>query len=108
MEVHREGDGSSTTDTTLAEGVVQSCSAGASYSVGTVFRDLWRAAFFLSGFVLKALYDIKVLYPFSDICLDMNINDFQYDYHFADIAGFCYFPSVLSIDLWWMIKFIIH
>ncbi|XP_029390821.1 putative homeodomain transcription factor 2 isoform X6 [Mus pahari] len=48
LEVHREGDGSSTTDNTQ-EGAVQSHSAGASYSVGTVFRDLWRAAFFLSG-----------------------------------------------------------
>ncbi|XP_028633946.1 putative homeodomain transcription factor 2 isoform X2 [Grammomys surdaster] len=48
LEVHREGDGSSTTDNTQ-EGAVQSCGAGASYSVGTVFRDLWHAAFFLSG-----------------------------------------------------------
>ncbi|XP_028710964.1 putative homeodomain transcription factor 2 isoform X3 [Peromyscus leucopus] len=48
LEVHREGDGSSTTDNTQ-EGVVQSHGAGASYSVGAVFRDLWHAAFFLSG-----------------------------------------------------------
>ncbi|XP_052575419.1 protein PHTF2 isoform X2 [Peromyscus californicus insignis] len=48
LEVHREGDGSSTTDNTQ-EGVVQSHGAGASYSVGAVLRDLWHAAFFLSG-----------------------------------------------------------
>lgn len=48
LEVHREGDGSSTTDNTQ-EGAVQSHGAGAPYSVGTVFRDLWLAAFFLSG-----------------------------------------------------------
>nr|XP_031535608.1 putative homeodomain transcription factor 2 isoform X5 [Vicugna pacos] len=48
LEVHREGDGSSTTDNTQ-EGGVQSHAATASYSVGTVFRDLWHAAFFLSG-----------------------------------------------------------
>lgn len=48
LEVHREGDGSSTTDNTQ-EGTVQSPSAGAPYSVGSVFRDLWHAAFLLSG-----------------------------------------------------------
>lgn len=48
LEVHREGDGSSTTDNTQ-EGAVQSHSAGPSYSVGAVFRDFWHAAFFLSG-----------------------------------------------------------
>ncbi|XP_040591064.1 protein PHTF2 isoform X4 [Mesocricetus auratus] len=48
LEVHREGDGSSTTDNTQ-EGAVQNHGAGPSYSVGTVFRDLWHAAFFLSG-----------------------------------------------------------
>ncbi|CAO2617130.1 Protein PHTF2 [Lemmus lemmus] len=48
LEVHREGDGSSTTDNTQ-EGVVQSHGAGSSYGVGAVFRDLWHAAFFLSG-----------------------------------------------------------
>ncbi|XP_044101828.1 protein PHTF2 isoform X4 [Neovison vison] len=48
LEVHREGDGSSTTDNTQ-EGAAQSHSTSTSYSVGTVFRDLWHAAFFLSG-----------------------------------------------------------
>ncbi|XP_038171344.1 protein PHTF2 isoform X2 [Arvicola amphibius] len=48
LEVHREGDGSSTTDNTQ-EGLVQSHGAGSSYGVGAVFRDLWHAAFFLSG-----------------------------------------------------------
>ncbi|XP_063141781.1 protein PHTF2 isoform X2 [Rattus norvegicus] len=48
LEVHREGDGSSTTDNTQ-EGTVQSPGAGAPYSVGSVFRDLWHAAFLLSG-----------------------------------------------------------
>ncbi|XP_041489671.1 protein PHTF2 isoform X3 [Microtus oregoni] len=48
LEVHREGDGSSTTDNTQ-EGVVPSHGAGSSYGVGAVFRDLWHAAFFLSG-----------------------------------------------------------
>ncbi|XP_029418226.1 putative homeodomain transcription factor 2 isoform X2 [Nannospalax galili] len=48
LEVHREGDGSSTTDNTQ-EGAVQSHGAGTSYSVGAIFRDLWHAAFFLSG-----------------------------------------------------------
>ncbi|XP_066096661.1 protein PHTF2 isoform X2 [Saccopteryx bilineata] len=47
LEVHREGDGSSTTDNSQ-EGAVQSHSASTSY-VGAVFRDLWHAAFFLSG-----------------------------------------------------------
>ncbi|XP_044803087.1 protein PHTF2 isoform X4 [Bubalus bubalis] len=48
LEVHREGDGSSTTDNTQ-EGAVQSHGTSTSYSVGAVFRDLWHAAFFLSG-----------------------------------------------------------
>ncbi|KAF3819066.1 hypothetical protein GH733_013216 [Mirounga leonina] len=50
LEVHREGDGSSTTDNTQ-EGAAQSHGTSTSYSVGAVFRDLWHAAFFLSGFV---------------------------------------------------------
>ena len=50
LEVHREGDGSSTTDNTQ-EGAVQSHGTSTAYSVGAVFRDLWHAAFFLSGFV---------------------------------------------------------
>uniref|UniRef100_A0A673SL77 Putative homeodomain transcription factor 2 n=1 Tax=Suricata suricatta TaxID=37032 RepID=A0A673SL77_SURSU len=48
LEVHREGDGSSTTDNTQ-EGALQSHGASTSYGVGAVFRDLWHAAFFLSG-----------------------------------------------------------
>ncbi|KAM9650323.1 protein PHTF2 isoform 4-T9 [Trichechus inunguis] len=48
LEVHREGDGSSTTDNTQ-EGAVQSHGTSTSYRVGAVFRDLWNAAFFLSG-----------------------------------------------------------
>ncbi|XP_066210555.1 protein PHTF2 isoform X2 [Saccopteryx leptura] len=50
LEVHREGDGSSTTDNSQ-EGAVQSHSASTSYGggVGAIFRDLWHAAFFLSG-----------------------------------------------------------
>nr|XP_054543576.1 protein PHTF2 isoform X3 [Pan troglodytes] len=48
LEVHREGDGSSTTDNTQ-EGAVQNHGTSTSHSVGTVFRDLWHAAFFLSG-----------------------------------------------------------
>ncbi|XP_054420111.1 protein PHTF2 isoform X2 [Pteronotus mesoamericanus] len=48
LEVHREGDGSSTTDNSQ-EGAVQSYGTSTSYSVGAVFRDLWHAAFFLSG-----------------------------------------------------------
>nr|XP_025728566.1 putative homeodomain transcription factor 2 isoform X2 [Callorhinus ursinus] len=48
LEVHREGDGSSTTDNTQ-EGAAQSHGTSTSYSVGAVFRDLWHAAFFLSG-----------------------------------------------------------
>ncbi|XP_060052337.1 protein PHTF2 isoform X4 [Erinaceus europaeus] len=48
LEVHREGDGSSTTDNTQ-EGAVQSHGPSTSYSVGAIFRDLWHAAFFLSG-----------------------------------------------------------
>nr|XP_013007931.1 putative homeodomain transcription factor 2 isoform X4 [Cavia porcellus] len=47
LEVHREGDGSSTTDNTQ-EGAVQSHGPSSSSGVGAVFRDLWRAAFFLS------------------------------------------------------------
>ncbi|XP_017902763.1 PREDICTED: putative homeodomain transcription factor 2 isoform X3 [Capra hircus] len=48
LEVHREGDGSSTTDNTQ-EGAAQSPGTSTSYSVGAIFRDLWHAAFFLSG-----------------------------------------------------------
>ncbi|KAM8974601.1 protein PHTF2 isoform 3-T3 [Pelodytes ibericus] len=48
LEVHREGDGSSTTDNTQ-EGVLQNHGTSNSYSIGTVFRDIWHAAFFLSG-----------------------------------------------------------
>ncbi|XP_036285515.1 protein PHTF2 isoform X3 [Pipistrellus kuhlii] len=48
LEVHREGDGSSTTDNSQ-EATVQSHCTSTSYSVGTIFRDLWHAAFFLSG-----------------------------------------------------------
>lgn len=50
LEVHREGDGSSTTDNTQ-EGTVQTSSTSTSYSIGVFFRDVWHAAFFLSGFV---------------------------------------------------------
>uniref|UniRef100_A0A8C5K7C4 Putative homeodomain transcription factor 2 n=1 Tax=Jaculus jaculus TaxID=51337 RepID=A0A8C5K7C4_JACJA len=48
LEVHREGDGSSTTDNTQ-EGAGHSHGAGSPYGVGAVFRDLWHAASFLSG-----------------------------------------------------------
>ncbi|CAI9532776.1 unnamed protein product [Staurois parvus] len=48
LEVHREGDGSSTTDNTQ-EGTLQNYGTSSSYSIGTVFRDIWHAAFFLSG-----------------------------------------------------------
>ncbi|KAM9245886.1 protein PHTF2 isoform 6-T6 [Leptosomus discolor] len=48
LEVHREGDGSSTTDNTQ-EGTVQSYGTSTSCSIGAVFRDIWHAAFFLSG-----------------------------------------------------------
>ncbi|XP_030071612.1 protein PHTF2 isoform X2 [Microcaecilia unicolor] len=48
LEVHREGDGSSTTDNTQ-EGILQSYGTSTSYSVGAVLRDFWHAAFFLSG-----------------------------------------------------------
>ncbi|XP_030681763.1 putative homeodomain transcription factor 2 isoform X3 [Nomascus leucogenys] len=48
LEVHREGDGSSTTDNTQ-EGAVQNHGTSTCHSVGAVFRDLWHAAFFLSG-----------------------------------------------------------
>uniref|UniRef100_H3AR04 Putative homeodomain transcription factor 2 n=1 Tax=Latimeria chalumnae TaxID=7897 RepID=H3AR04_LATCH len=48
LEVHREGDGSSTTDNTQ-EGALQSSGTSIPYSIGTVFRDIWHAAFFLSG-----------------------------------------------------------
>ncbi|XP_075782761.1 protein PHTF2 isoform X3 [Pelodiscus sinensis] len=48
LEVHREGDGSSTTDNTQ-EGTVQSFGTSTPYSIGAVFRDIWHAAFFLSG-----------------------------------------------------------
>ncbi|XP_032617131.1 protein PHTF2 isoform X2 [Hylobates moloch] len=48
LEVHREGDGSSTTDNTQ-EGAVQNHGTSTSHSIGAVFRDLWHAAFFLSG-----------------------------------------------------------
>nr|DBA31347.1 TPA: hypothetical protein GDO54_007212 [Pyxicephalus adspersus] len=48
LEVHREGDGSSTTDNTQ-EGTLQNYGTSSSYSIGAVFRDIWHAAFFLSG-----------------------------------------------------------
>uniref|UniRef100_A0A6I8SA33 Putative homeodomain transcription factor 2 n=1 Tax=Xenopus tropicalis TaxID=8364 RepID=A0A6I8SA33_XENTR len=48
LEVHREGDGSSTTDNTQ-EGTLQSYGTSTSYTIGTVFRDILHAAFFLSG-----------------------------------------------------------
>ncbi|XP_048195842.1 protein PHTF2 isoform X4 [Perognathus longimembris pacificus] len=48
LEVHREGDGSSTTDNTQEE-AVHNHSTSTPYTVGAVFRDLWHAAFFLSG-----------------------------------------------------------
>ncbi|KAM9845583.1 protein PHTF2-like [Aulostomus maculatus] len=41
MEVHREGDGSSTTDNTQ-EGAPQSYSAGTTYSLGALFQDFWH------------------------------------------------------------------
>uniref|UniRef100_A0A7N8XPG6 Putative homeodomain transcription factor 2 n=1 Tax=Mastacembelus armatus TaxID=205130 RepID=A0A7N8XPG6_9TELE len=44
MEVHREGDGSSTTDNTQ-EGAQHSHSASATYSLGAFFQDFW----FISG-----------------------------------------------------------
>ncbi|CAJ0935778.1 unnamed protein product [Ranitomeya imitator] len=49
LEVHREGDGSSTTDNTQ-EGTLQTYGTSSSHSIGAVFRDIWHAAFFLSGF----------------------------------------------------------
>ncbi|XP_068132308.1 protein PHTF2 isoform X2 [Hyperolius riggenbachi] len=48
LEVHREGDGSSTTDNTQ-EGTLQNYGTSTSYSIGAVFRDIWHATFFLSG-----------------------------------------------------------
>ncbi|XP_018415922.1 PREDICTED: putative homeodomain transcription factor 2 [Nanorana parkeri] len=48
LEVHREGDGSSTTDNTQ-EGTLQNYGTSSSYSIGAVFRDIWHAAFYLSG-----------------------------------------------------------
>ncbi|XP_063783037.1 protein PHTF2 isoform X1 [Pseudophryne corroboree] len=48
LEVHREGDGSSTTDNTQ-EGTLQNYGTSTSNSIGAVFRDFWHAAFFLSG-----------------------------------------------------------
>ncbi|XP_034274974.1 protein PHTF2 isoform X2 [Pantherophis guttatus] len=48
LEVHREGDGSSTTDNTQ-EGTVQSYGTSTSSSLGAVFKELWHATFFLSG-----------------------------------------------------------
>ncbi|XP_043944256.1 protein PHTF2 isoform X2 [Protopterus annectens] len=48
LEVHREGDGSSTTDN-MQDGILQSSVTSTSYGIGSVFRDIWRAAFFLSG-----------------------------------------------------------
>uniref|UniRef100_A0A6D2WCV7 Putative homeodomain transcription factor 2 n=1 Tax=Takifugu rubripes TaxID=31033 RepID=A0A6D2WCV7_TAKRU len=41
MEVHREGDGSSTTDNTQ-EGAPHSHSACSTYSLGTLFQDFWH------------------------------------------------------------------
>uniref|UniRef100_A0A7N5ZXA4 PHTF1/2 N-terminal domain-containing protein n=1 Tax=Anabas testudineus TaxID=64144 RepID=A0A7N5ZXA4_ANATE len=41
MEVHREGDGSSTTDNTQ-EGVPHSHSASTTYSLGALFQDFWH------------------------------------------------------------------
>uniref|UniRef100_A0A667X819 Putative homeodomain transcription factor 2 n=1 Tax=Myripristis murdjan TaxID=586833 RepID=A0A667X819_9TELE len=41
MEVHREGDGSSTTDNTQ-EGAPHSHSASTSYSLGALFQDFWH------------------------------------------------------------------
>lgn len=66
LEVHREGDGSSTTDNTQ-EGTVQSHGTSPSYSVGAVFRDLWHAAFFLSGFVFYSGLFLAEKYPFLDV-----------------------------------------
>uniref|UniRef100_A0A3Q3LWT8 Putative homeodomain transcription factor 2 n=1 Tax=Mastacembelus armatus TaxID=205130 RepID=A0A3Q3LWT8_9TELE len=51
MEVHREGDGSSTTDNTQ-EGAQHSHSASATYSLGAFFQDFWHdicKAGFISG-----------------------------------------------------------
>ncbi|XP_007889101.1 protein PHTF2 isoform X2 [Callorhinchus milii] len=45
LEVHREADGSSTTDNTQ-EGVQPYSSTSTCYSVGTFFRDIWRAFYF--------------------------------------------------------------
>ncbi|XP_061662876.1 protein PHTF2-like isoform X2 [Syngnathoides biaculeatus] len=41
MEVHREGDGSSSSDNTQ-EGAPHSCSASATNSLGTLFHDFWH------------------------------------------------------------------
>lgn len=41
LEVHREGDGSSTTDNTQ-EGALQSQGSTTSYSLGTLFQDFWH------------------------------------------------------------------
>lgn len=41
MEVHREGDGSSTTDNTQ-EGAPHSHSASTTYSLGALFQDFWH------------------------------------------------------------------
>uniref|UniRef100_A0A8P4K2L0 Putative homeodomain transcription factor 2 n=1 Tax=Dicentrarchus labrax TaxID=13489 RepID=A0A8P4K2L0_DICLA len=52
MEVHREGDGSSTTDNTQ-EGAPHSHSASTTYSLGALFQDFWhdicKAGFFLQS-----------------------------------------------------------
>lgn len=85
MEVHREGDGSSTTDNSQ-EGAVQSYGTSTSYSVGAVFRDLWHAAFFLSGFVfILGFIGIEMHYPFSGTSVS-GVDDFKYDSPIMDFV----------------------
>lgn len=87
LEVHREGDGSSTSDNTQ-EGAVPSHGTNTSYGVGAVFRDLWHAAFFLSGFVFIQgfIWHRDALSLSGASAQVLNISDFKYDSPVTDFV----------------------
>ncbi|XP_067861069.1 protein PHTF2-like isoform X1 [Heptranchias perlo] len=55
LEVHREGDGSSTTDNT--QEVYHQSGTGTSYSVGAIFREIWHAFYFPGSKKIKRSID---------------------------------------------------
>uniref|UniRef100_UPI00398EA5F1 protein PHTF2-like isoform X5 n=1 Tax=Pristiophorus japonicus TaxID=55135 RepID=UPI00398EA5F1 len=73
LEVHREGDGSSTTDNT--QEVYQQSGTGTSYSVGAIFREIWHAIYFPGAKKMKRSIDKSTETDNGYVSLDGRVNN---------------------------------